>query len=140
MGYSQKKVRELSKLEVPYRDIPACEIRSETFRKHEAEIKEEHIKKVFDRYFWGVLGSLTRLQENISDYLFLFVGHSSVRGRSIPIDSIFVEHLTEFGWMHETTLVDKIVGRQLFSYDINPATKKADKRTAIENLVVLKRE
>jgi hypothetical protein len=103
------------------------------------QITEDHIKKVFQRYFWGVLGALTRLQQKIKQYLFLFVGHASSRGISIPIDKIFVEHFSQLGWEYEVTLVDKIVSRRLFNYKINPATGKVDARTKVENLVVLKR-
>jgi len=140
LGYSENKIKELSKLEVPYRDVPVCPINSVTFEKYENEIKEEHIRKVFRRYFWGILGSLTRLQEKISSYLLLFVGHASARGLPIPIDRIFIEHFTSLGWKHETTLVDKIVSRRLFSYKVNPATGIKDIRTPVENLVVLKRK
>jgi hypothetical protein len=68
------------------------------------------------------------------------VGRSSLRGRPIPIDTIFAEHFTEIGWFHEKTLIDTIVARRVFSYRVNPATNIEDKRTATENLVILKRE
>lgn len=140
LGESEERIRELSKLEIPYRNIEPFHINSKTFVKCEERIKEKHIRMVFDRYFWGVLGSFSRLQEKINDYMFLFVGHTSTRGKAIPIDQIFVEHLSELGWTHQETLMDKIVSRRLFSYDVNPATGLKDKRTSTENLVVLKRD
>ncbi len=139
LGYPEKKVKEIGKLEIPYCDIEPIEIQSKTFLECENRIKEEHIRKIYDKYFWGILGTLTRLQENINSRMFLFVGHSSTRGRSIPIDKIFIEHLTNFGWKHERTLSDTIVSRRLFQYKVNPASGLKDARTAIENLVVLKR-
>lgn len=139
LGYSEEKIKELSKLEIPYGNIEPCPIYSETFSECENRIKEKHIRKAFDRYFWGVLGSLTRLQEKILSYLFLFVGHTSTRGRAIPIDKIFIEHFTELGWKHEVTLIDTIVSRRLFSYRVNPATGIKDMGTPVENLVVLKK-
>lgn len=139
LGYPEEKINELRKLEIPYRSVEPCPIHSETFLEYQRKITEQHVKKTFNRYFWGILSSLTRLQENISSYLCLFVGHSSARGYSIPLDKIFIEHLTEFGWEHETTLIDTIVSRRLFSYGINPASKIKDSRTLVENLVVLKR-
>lgn len=139
LGYPEEKVKELGKLEIPYRNIEPCLIYSKTFRQYEAEIEEQHIKKVFNRYFWGVLGSLSNLQKKISSYLFLFVGHSSIRGKATPIDKIFIEHFTELGWKHELTLKDTIVSRRLFSYRLNPATGIKDMRTPVENLVILKR-
>src|SRR3989344_3033156 len=139
LNFHQKTVKELSKLEMPYRDVEPIEIKSKTFMKYHNEIKEPHIQKAFDRYFWGVLGSFTRLQNNISKYMFIFVGHSSTRGQAIPLDKIFIEHLTNYGWKHEKTLSDTIVNRQLFSYKVNPASKMKDARTSVENLIILKR-
>jgi len=139
LGYPEKKIKEIGKLEIPYCDIEPIEIKSKTFLECESKIKEEHIRKIYDKYFWGILGTLTRLQENINSRMFLFVGHASTRGRAIPLDKIFIEHLTNFGWEHERTLSDTIVSRRLFQYKVNPASGIKDARTAIENLVILKK-
>lgn len=140
LGYSEEKVRKLNKLEIPYRDVEPRPVHSETFYSRRSEIEESHLRKVFDRYFWGVLGALTRLQEKVSSYLFLFVGRSSMRGRPVPIDRIFAEHFVELGWIHEVTLIDTIVARRMFSYGVNPATNLKDRRTRVESLVVLRRK
>ena len=103
-------------------------------------IKEPHLLKMYDRYFWGVLGALTRLQGNIKSRMFFFVGSANVRNQNIPLHQIFVEHFTALGWKHEATFSDEIVSKRLFSYRVNPATGKADSRMAREQLVVLKRD
>lgn len=139
LGYSEERIKELHKLEIPYRDIEPQNIHSETFSSFRDTIKEDHLRKVFDRYFWGILGALTRLQENVSDYLFLFVGRTSIRGRAVPIDQIFSEHFVDLGLIHEATLSDTIVSRRMFSYRVNPATKVKDARTPVENLVILRK-
>jgi DNA modification methylase len=139
LGHNEEEVKALSKLEIPYRNIEPKPIYSETFTEYEKTIKEKHILKVFDNYFWGVIGALSRLQENVSSYMFLFVGHSSTRGRATPIDKILVEHFTHLGWHHRATLMDKIVSRRLFSYKVNPATGLKDSRTLTENLVILEK-
>lgn len=139
LGYSEEKVKELSKLEIPYGNIEPKPILSETYLRFRNNIEEDKLRIVFDRYFWGVLGALTRLQERISSYLFLFVGRASVRGVSIPLDTIFAEHFSASGWVHEATLVDSIVARRLFNYSKNPATGITDSRTLTENLVILRR-
>jgi hypothetical protein len=140
LGHGEKEVKALSKLEIPYRNITPRPIFSETFSAFENNIQEKHIKKVFNNYFWGVVGALTRLQENISSYMFLFVGHSSMRGQVTPIDKILVEHFTHLGWHHKATIMYKIVSRRLFSYKVNPATGLKDTRTPVENLVILERK
>jgi hypothetical protein len=139
LGCSERKIKELSKLEIPYRDVEPQTIHSETYSLLRNEIKEDHLREVFDRYFWGVLGALTRLQKKVNSYLFLFVGRTSMRGRAIPIDRIFAEHFSELKWIHEATLSDTIVSRRMFSYRVNPATKVKDARTPVENLVILRK-
>ena len=139
LGHTEQEVKALSKLEIPYRNIQPREIYSDIFYEYEKGIQEEHIRKVFDNYFWGVIGALSRLQENISTYMFLFVGHSSTRGRSTPIDDILVEHFSHLGWHHKGTLSDTIVSRSMFRYKVNPATGTQDARTSVENLVVLEK-
>ncbi len=139
LGYEERFIKELSKCEIPYRDVRPCSIMSETYLRLAQEIQEPHILTTFNRYFWGVLGALTRLQEKVRSYLFLFVGPATVRGRPVPIDRIFAEHFTALGWSHETTLMDTIVARQMFFYNNNPATGLKDQRMKTESLVVLRR-
>lgn len=139
LGYSENYIKKLSKLEIPYRDVKPITIYSETYSQYRDKIKGSY-QKIYDRYFWGVLGALTRLQENIQSYLCLFVGRTSMRGHQIPIDRIFAEHFSAIGWVHKVTLIDTIVARRLFSYRINPATGINDKRTRTENLVILQKK
>lgn len=139
LGYPEERVKELSKLEIPYRNTQSQPIMSETYLRLRDNLEEQKLRTVFERYFCGVLGALTRLQENTSSYLFLFVGRASMRGNPIPLDTIFAEHFTALGWIHEATLVDSIVARRLFAYSKNPATGLKDSRTPTENLVILRR-
>jgi hypothetical protein len=138
-GFSEADIRRLGKLEIPYRDVPKIEISSELYEKHLKEIDEPKIRMVYERYFHGILGSISRLQENITERLLLFVGSATLRGESIPIDRIFIEHLKTLGWKHEITLIDTIVSRQMFFYSKNPATGIKDNRMLKEHLVVLSR-
>ena len=134
LGYSEDTIKKLSKLEIPYRDIPSLDIKSDTFKQIRSEISEKHILDMFERYFGGVLGAFTHLQKSINSYMFIFVGRSSLRGRSIPLDLIITEHLSTLDWIHEKTLVDKIVSRRMFNYAVNPASGIKDSRTTNEHL------
>ncbi|MFQ5885564.1 MAG: hypothetical protein ACE5IO_10755, partial [Thermoplasmata archaeon] len=124
---------------VPYRKVKEHPINSETYSSIRNEIDEDHIRQIYERYFWAIAESLGRLQKQVGSFLFLFVGRSSLRGRPVPIDQILAEHFSDMGWVHEETLVDTIVARRMFSYQVNPATKIKDSRTATEHLVVLRR-
>ncbi len=139
LGHSQDEIRRLSRLELPYREVPPTDINSETFHRVRSTLHEDRIRQVFDAYFHGIVTALERFQENITDYLLLFVGRSSVRGQPVPIDRVLAEHFTGEGWSHEVTLIDTIVARRMFSYRTNPATMRSDSRTSTENLVVLRR-
>jgi DNA modification methylase len=139
LGYSETMIKELGKKEIPYRDIPSCPIYSATYRAYHEQITEAHLRRLYENYFFGVLGALTRLQRKISNRLLLFVGPATIRAKTIPIDRIFAEHFVELGWRHEITLIDTIVARSMFFYRKNPATNLHDKRMTTEHLVVLSR-
>jgi len=140
LGYLGNYIRELSKKEFPYQDVPKFPIQSSTYSQCLESIKEPHMIQVYERYFSGVLGTLTRLQEHISRKLLLFVGPATIRTKPIPIDRIFIEHFEAIGWTHEVTLVDNIVSRTMFFYKLNPATGQKDRRMSTEHLVVLSRK
>ena len=139
LGYSAAKVRGLGKHEFPYQDVPAIPIHSATYLEYLRDIQEPHMRRLYQRYFFGVLGTLSRLQENISKHLLLFLGPATIRTRPIPIDRIFAEHFESLGWKHDATLIDTIATKNMFSYKLNPATGARDRRMSTENLVVLSR-
>lgn len=139
LGYPESQIKALGKLEFPYRQVPQVPIHSCTYHEYLQDITEPHMARMFEQYFCGVLGTLSRLQEHITNRLLLFVGSATVRTKSIPIDRIFIEHFRALGWNHEATLIDTIVARAMFFYELNPATGSNDKRMSTERLVVLSR-
>ena len=139
LGHSEAEVKALVKREFPYQDVPEIPILSNTYQQCLQDIEEPNMARLFRRYFFGVLGTLTKLQEHVSERLLLFVGPATIRTRPIPIDRVFVEHFAALGWRHEATLIDTIVSKNLFSYRVNPATGAPDRRMKTERLVVLSR-
>jgi len=139
LGYEESYIKELSKKEIPYRPTNKINIHSEKYYKFRKKIKENHLRMLYDRYFYDILNAFAVLGENVTDYMCIFVGPAKIRTISIPIDDIIIEHLKEFGWRHEVTFIDKIVSRVMFESDINPASGKEDSRIKTEHLVVLKR-
>lgn len=139
LGYDEAYIKELSRKEIPYRPVSEVKIHSEKYYEFREKIKENHLKMLYDRYFFSILSVLTALGENVTDYMCIFVGPAKIRTISIPIDEIIIEHLREFSWKHEVTFVDKIVSRTMFKSDINPASGEKDSRIETEHLVVLKR-
>jgi DNA modification methylase len=139
LGYEESYIKELSKKEIPYRSVNEIKIYSEKYYEFREKIKENHLKTLYDRYFFGILNAFATLGENVTDYMCIFVGPAKIRTTSIPIDDIIIEHLKEFGWRHEVTFIDKIVSRVMFESDVNPASGEKDSRIKTEHLVVLKK-
>jgi hypothetical protein len=140
LGYAEDYIQSLSKKEIPYREVPAIEVFSETYHAYRKAIEEKHLLKLYDSYFFAVLSTLERLSQRVSDYMFVFVGPAKIRGQEIPIHEIVVQHLTAKGeWVYEKTYIDRIVSRVMFRAKKNPATGLEDQRMGKEFLVVLRR-
>lgn len=139
LGYSEDHIRKLSKQELPYKQVEPIPVLSETYERYRQSIEEAHLRQMYERYFYAVLGTLDHLAPCITERLCLFVGPATIRGKGIPIDRIFAEHFVAKGWEHEVTLIDRIAARVMFRSKVNPATGIEDKRMATEHLVVLRR-
>ncbi len=139
LGYDESYIRELSKKEIPYRPVKKIEIYSKLYYEFREKIKEEHLREIYDRYFFAILNVFSVLGEKVKDYMCIFVGPAKIRTTPIPIDDIIIEHLRELGWKHEITFIDTIVSRVMFKTEINPASGEKDSRIKTEHLIVLKR-
>lgn len=140
LGYDEEYIRQLSKKEIPYRNVEKINIYSEKYYEYRDKIKEPHLRDLYNRYFYSILKAFENLGEKVKEYMFIFVGPAKVRTLSIPIDDIIIEHLKEFGWKHEITYIDTIVSRVMFKTEVNPASGEKDKRIQTEHLIVLKRK
>jgi hypothetical protein len=140
LGYTENCIKELSKKEIPYRDAKEIKIFSEKYYEFREKIEEKHLKILYDRYFFSILKIFQELGEKVTDYMCIFVGPAKIRTIPIPIDEIIIQHLSNFGWKHEITFVDKIVSRVMFESKFNPASKREDSRIKTEHLIVLKRQ
>ncbi len=139
LGHSEETIRWLSKHEIPYRGLQPIEIHSELYHQHRAMIEEPHLLALYENYFNSILSIFGRLAEQVREYLCIFVGPAKIRTTPIPIDDIVVEHLSHFGWRHEVTYIDQIVGRVMFNSKVNPASGLEDSRMRTEHMVVMKR-
>jgi hypothetical protein len=140
LGYPESYIQSLSKKEIPYREVPALQVLSETYHAYRKAIEEKHLLKLYDNYFFALLSALERLSRKVSDYMFVFVGPAKIRGQEIPIHEVICQHLTAKGeWVHEKTYIDRILSRVMFRAEKNPATGLEDERMDKEFLVVLRR-
>ncbi len=139
LGYTEDYIKNLSKKEIPYRNVNEIEIYSKKYHEFREKIKESHLRTLFERYFKAILGAFSTLGEKVENYMCIFVGPAKIRATPIPIDDIVIEHLQKFGWKHEVTYIDKILSRVMFESNINPATGMKDSRIKTEHLVILKK-
>jgi len=133
-------VRDLSKKEIPYRNVSKIDVLSDTYHAYRMLVEEKHLLELYDNYFFAILSVFERLSKNVSDYMFIFVGPAKVRGKQVPIHQIVIEHMENKGFRHKKTYIDRIVSRVMFSTEKNPSTGIEDKRMDKEYLVVLKRK
>lgn len=140
LGYSENYIRQLSKKEIPYANFRKIEVYSETYEEIRSKIENDYLLKLYENYFSAILRAFTSLGMNVKSYMFIFVGPAKIRGMPVPIDQIIVEHLKEFGWRHEATLIDRIVSHSMFKVDINPASGLKENRMETEHLLILRRE
>jgi len=140
LGYDEAYIKELSSKEIPYRPVEKIKVYSNRYYEFRQKIKEPHLKELYDKYFYSILKVFSTLGEKVTDYMFIFVGPAKIRTTPIPIDDIVVEHLENFGWKHEVTLVDKIVSHVMFNSKINPASGFESERIKTEHLVILRKK
>lgn len=139
LGYSENYIKNLSKKEIPYRNVNEIEIYSKKYHEFREKIKESHLRILYERYFKAILGAFRTLGGKVENYMCIFVGPAKIRTIPIPIDDIIIEHLRNFGWKHEVTYIDKILSRVMFESKVNPASGIKDSRIKTEHLVILKK-
>jgi hypothetical protein len=49
LGCTEDYIQSLSKKEIPYREVPAIEVLSETYHAYRKAIEEKHLLKLYDR-------------------------------------------------------------------------------------------
>lgn len=139
LGKDDNEIRELTKLEIPYRNngiLEKFEIHSKTYEEYHKLIEEKKPKlvKVYEIYFKSVLKVFETLGKNVTDYMGIFVGNATFSGIMPHYDIIFTEHLEEHGFEHVKTYVDIIKARKLFKNRKNASPNGIE----TESLVILK--
>lgn len=141
LGWSDKKIRKLSSLEIPYRR-PQNKITTPTIEELREKIKEkgrDDLVKIVDSYFSFVLKNLYRLSSSLIEdgHICIFVGSPKVAGISVDIWKILIEYFTSKNQFRVIkVLEDTIKVSKLFKgrKNMNPNGIKS------EYLVILKKE
>jgi len=127
LGYDDKKIRRLSKLEIPYR-LPKGKVHTPTLdltREKLVKMRRPDLLRLFDSYFYFILTNFLKVSKNIlpEGRLCIFVGSAKIAGIKVPLWKIIGEYFQNYGFEVENVLEDKIVSRKLFSYrnNLNPS-------------------
>jgi len=115
LGYTDKQIKKISKLEIPYRKAERI-IETETLNKIRRQVKNEKLIKILNSYFDHTIASLEKnmnlLKKN--GKACIFVGNPKIDGIEIETWRIFSEYFTENNFKFEIVFDDEIKTRQLF--------------------------
>ena len=137
LGYNEEQIRELSRLEIPYRKADRI-VQTPSLDKVRAELTRQDLLKLLDSYFCHTINAL----ENAMDQLkpnaraCIFIGNPLIDGIKVEIWRILMEYFTDKGYLFEHLYEDRIKHRQLFGTrkNKNPDGMKS------EFLLILKKE
>jgi DNA modification methylase len=126
LGYDDREVKRLSKLEIPYR-FPKGKVHTPTLdaiRRKVIEMRRNDLLRLFDSYFYFVLTNFLKVSKSLQPEgrLCIFVGSATVAGIKVPLWKIIGEYFQDYGFAVENVLEDRIVARKLFGYrnNLNP--------------------
>ena len=115
LGHTEKEIRELSRLEIPYRKADR-QIQTETLDKIRKMLTRDDLQKRLDSYFCHTVNalenSMNQLRPNAAACI--FVGNPRVDGIIVELWRILAEYFTEHGFVFEKVYEDKIKTRKLF--------------------------
>lgn len=115
LGHTEEEVRELSRLEIPYRKADRI-IHTDTLDKVREKLTRKDLINRLDSYFCHTINALenamNRLKPNAAACI--FVGNPRIDGITVELWRILSEYWTERGFSHEKVYEDRIKTRQLF--------------------------
>jgi DNA modification methylase len=115
MGMSEAKVRELMRLEIPYRKATEP-FATPTYTRVYEQLHRTDLRAMLHSYFFYTTRALqnaaTILKRN--GFLCVFVGNPTVTGIEVETWRIIAEHFEPNGFAVHTVLRDNIKNRQLF--------------------------
>ena len=115
LGHTEEEIRELSRLEIPYRKADRV-IQTETLDKIRNMLIRDDLRKRLDSYFCHTINalenSMNQLKPNAAACI--FVGNPRIDGITVELWRILTEYFTERGFVFEKVYEDRIQTRKLF--------------------------
>ena len=115
LGHTEEEVRELSRLEIPYRKADRI-IHTETLDKVREKLTRKDLSNRLDSYFCHTINALENSMNRLKPHAAacIFVGNPRIDGITVELWRILSEYFTEQGFSHEKVYEDRIKTRQLF--------------------------
>ncbi len=115
LGHTEEEVKELSRLEIPYRKADRV-IQTETLDKIRETLTRDDLRKRLDSYFCHTVNALENAMNQLKPNAAacIFVGNPRIDGITVEIWRILAEYFTEHGFGFEKVYEDRIKTRQLF--------------------------
>ena len=115
LGYNDEQIRELSRLEIPYRKADRV-IQTPTLDKVRAELTRQDLLKLLDSYFCHTINALENAMNQIkaNARACIFIGNPLIDGIKVEIWRILMEYFVDNGYLFENLYEDRIKHRQLF--------------------------
>lgn len=115
LGYTEKEVQKISKLEIPYRQATRL-IKTETLNQVRCHLEKENLHKILDSYFCHTINALENATRKLKSggKACIFVGNPKVDGVEVETWRILMEYFLDNGFIFNTVFEDRIKTRQLF--------------------------
>ena len=115
LGYNDKEIRKLSRLEIPYRKADRV-IQTPTLEKIRSELTRDDLTKLLDSYFCHTINALENAMNQLkaNGTACIFIGNPLIDGIKVEIWRILMEYFTDNGYFFENLYEDRIKNRQLF--------------------------
>ncbi len=115
LGYNDEQIRELSRLEIPYRKADRV-IQTPTLDKVRAELTRQDLLKLLDSYFCHTINALENAMNQLkaNARACIFIGNPLIDGIKVEIWRILMEYFVDNGYLFENLYEDRIKHRQLF--------------------------
>jgi len=114
-GASEAKVRELMRLEIPYRKATKSFVTPTYTQVHE-QLQRASLQAMLHSYFFYTTRALENAATTLKrgGFLCVFIGNPTVDGIEVEAWRIIAEHFEPNGFVVHTVLCDNIKSRQLF--------------------------
>lgn len=115
LGYSEKQVKSLANLEIPYRKANKL-IETDSLNKIRKELKIKKLEDMLNSYFYYTIKALENATINLKKggLACIFVGNPKVDGIEVETWKIINEYFSEYGFSFRAIYEDRIKMRQLF--------------------------